>query len=373
MISQHRPLRVLIVEPAGQLWGSERSLLANLAALPPGRVDIGVCLPSATPLEPRLRSLGCRIFPTFVLNLHLKTKVARLRALVGLLVAAVRFSPDVIHVNQTGSSRIALLAGRILRIPVTTHVQLAEDVAYLEALGPLSKGLSSAICISHFIRSLFSPTGPLQNDRLPTFYYPIETSALAQSRPPATPLRVVCVGRLVHVKGQDLLLDALGVLKAKGVTLEAVIVGSTPDESGFDDLLRSQALALGVADQVRWVGFDPNPERLTVGAVAAICPSRHEPFGLVIAEAWVAGLIPVAWRGAGGAAELIVASGGGILFDESTGESLSKALQQALALDLEERDQMVTAGQKWLRESCDPATQASLLADVWSKAVEGRP
>lgn len=365
-----RPLRVLVVEPAGQLWGSERSLLANLAALPAGRAEVAVCLPADTPLVGHLQSLGFQTFPTFISDLHRKSKLERLRALIGLLVASVRFSPDVLHVNQTGSARIALMAGRILGVPVTTHVQLAEDVAYLEGLGRWLGGLSAAICISEYIRGLFAPDGPLQPDRLPTFYYPVDASALEPARPPDSSPRVACVGRLVKVKGQDVLLEALGLLHAEGVVLDAVFVGSTPDGSGFDSALRTQAQRLGIEARVEWVGFDPHPERRTAGAVAAVCPSRNEPFGLVIVEAWIAGTIPIAWRGSGGAAELIAASGGGLLYDEPTGESLAETLTQALHLSSEERLRMVGAGQQWVREACDPTMQAARLADVWNGAAK---
>ena len=361
-------IKILVVEPAGQLWGSEQTLLTNLATLEAADVKVSVCLPPGTPLAGRLSALGISVHPSFVANLHRKGRWARLRALSGLFQAARRSKPDVLHVNQAGATRLALLVGRLLNIPVTSHVQLAEDVEYLEGLGPLLNGLSAVICISDDIRSRFREDGPVPSERLVTIYNPVPLPDHADKTSIHTGPFVACVGRLVQTKGADVLLDALAEM-CSVTALRAVFVGSTSDESGFDVELCSQAKRLDIADRVEWVGFDPVPARHLAGAVASVCPSWHEAFGLVVVEAWAANTIPIVWRGAGGAAEIVEKSGGGLMFDEMTGSSLAGVLCQASGMGLDERARLVAAGLAWAKAECNPWTQAGRMADVWAQAA----
>src|SRR5258708_5111878 len=126
--------RVLIIEPAGNLWGSERVLLDFLQHTFQCGWQIGVCCPPNSPIISRLSLVPVRIFPQFIAELHLQARAYRLLAAIKLLWVAIRFRPALIYVNQAGASRIALFVGRRLRIPVVAHVRLVEDVAYVQSL-----------------------------------------------------------------------------------------------------------------------------------------------------------------------------------------------------------------------------------------------
>lgn len=361
-------LRVLVLEPSGNLWGSEQVLLTTIRARAKGDAEMAVCLPPGTPLEPHVSRAGLTVYPTFVADLHLRGRMARLRAVYGLMRAARRFRPDVLHVNQAGATRIALIVGKLLSIPVTTHIQISEDVPYIEGLGRWVSRLACVFCVSDAVRAQFDPQGPVLPDRILTLYNPVDVRTMRRAEVVADPPFVTCVGRLVHTKGQDVLLEALAE-RTRDEALRAVFVGNTPDASGFDLELRDQAARLGIEPAVEWIGFDANPARYLSGAVASVCPSRNEPFGLVIVEAWAAGTIPIAWKGAGGAAELIEQSGGGLLFDDFTGASLAATLRRAMTLSPAERSRLVEAGQTWARAECDPVRQSARMMTVWKNVA----
>lgn len=364
------PSRVLILEPAGQLYGSERVLLDvldGLAALP---WRVGVCLPGGTPLVARLRERSVRVFPTLLGELHRRGKPARLTAGLGLLGAGLQFRPDLLYVNQAGATRLALAAARVLRVPVVTHVRLAEDVAYLEALAPSRRAVPAILCVSNSLASLFRPDGPFGRDRLVTLYDPFALSDdLPASSPAASPARFVCLGRLARQKGQDVLLHAWRLFQedAHDASVEFVGAGAAGDPFARD----LHALANGLGVSPHWVGFDPAPARLLEGATALVCPSRYEPLGRVLFEAWQAGTVPIVWAGSGGAAEVVAESGGGLIYDEQTGESLARALSRATALTPEERATLVDCGRRWVRGACGPDAHARSLAAVWDLAVAG--
>jgi glycosyltransferase involved in cell wall biosynthesis len=78
-------------------------------------------------------------------------------------------------------------------------------------------------------------------------------------RPDATD--IVCLGELRAVKGFDVLIEALSILKAAGRRVTATIAGEGPDQAE----LKALAEEFGVADQVRFVGYRPAREAFALG------------------------------------------------------------------------------------------------------------
>lgn len=102
--------------------------------------------------------------------------------------------------------------------------------------------------------------------------------------------KLVQVARLdATKKGQDILINAISILKKRGITnVEVTFIGDGPDMA----TLRGQASRLGIDNQIHFEGLR---ERRHIYAnlkdFDAMChPSRWEGFGLTIAEAMAAGL-----------------------------------------------------------------------------------
>jgi glycosyltransferase involved in cell wall biosynthesis len=108
--------------------------------------------------------------------------------------------------------------------------------------------------------------------------------------PDGAPL-LIALGRLIEKKGFDVLLCALAKLPEGYLWL----AGS----GALADSLRAQAERLGVADRVRFLGWFDKQERLFAAADICVIPSRSEPFGNVVVEAWAAGCPLVATRSEG--------------------------------------------------------------------------
>lgn len=120
---------------------------------------------------------------------------------------------------------------------------------------------------------------------------------------------VLYTGRLVEVKGLDLLLNAFAKSKHNGYKL--VIVGNGEKE----ELLRQQALRLGIVGDVVFAGFYTGVELYAWYDIANffILPSRYEPFGAVVNEALVYGCPVVASKYIG--ATDFINEANGMLFD----------------------------------------------------------
>lgn len=109
---------------------------------------------------------------------------------------------------------------------------------------------------------------------------------------------VLFVGELRHLKGVDVLLEALADLNhSQRVT--AVIVGGGPDAETF----KAQAERLGLADLVTFPGPMPARDAFRLGRVMVV-PSRAESFPYIVLEAGAAGL-PLIATSVGGIPEIV--------------------------------------------------------------------
>ena len=124
------------------------------------------------------------------------------------------------------------------------------------------------------------------------------------SEPPAGPSRLLAVGRLVDVKGFDLLIDALAALSRARPGLDArlEIVGDGPERAA----LERRVDAAGLADRVTLPGhLGPVAlrERLRA-ATLFVLPSRSEGVPLALLEAMAAG-VPVLAADVGGVGDVL--------------------------------------------------------------------
>jgi glycosyltransferase involved in cell wall biosynthesis len=106
----------------------------------------------------------------------------------------------------------------------------------------------------------------------------------------------------------------------------------------------AMAQALGIAARVHFLGFCADMPALMRAADLLACPSRYEPFGLVILEALASGL-PVVTAANVGAAELISPEAGVVLADCNDAAALAASLRGHLAAP-ERRRAMAAAARR---------------------------
>jgi len=113
---------------------------------------------------------------------------------------------------------------------------------------------------------------------------------------------VLIVGRLVYQKGPDLLVAAIPYILKHYPNAKFVFAGDGEMRTEAEH----QARNTGVGHAVRFVGKqDPSALRDLFKSTDCVCvPSRNEPFGIVILEAWSAGK-PVVATTNGGPNEIV--------------------------------------------------------------------
>lgn len=108
------------------------------------------------------------------------------------------------------------------------------------------------------------------------------------------------IGELRHLKGVDVLLNALASLQAKGrAAITAKIVGSGPDDAEFRQL--AEQLQLG--KNVTFTGPMPAREAFPLGR-CLVLPSRAESFPYIVLEA-AAAQVPMILTDVGGIPEIV--------------------------------------------------------------------
>ena len=132
---------------------------------------------------------------------------------------------------------------------------------------------------------------------------------------------VLALGRLHENKAFDVLIRAMARLP--GVFLW--LAGEGPRERALRDLARS----LGVADRVRFLGWRDDVPALLAAADLLACPSRIEPLGNVIIEAWAHGK-PVVAAAAAGPRALIEPERSGLLVPVEDATALADAIGRVL-------------------------------------------
>lgn len=180
-------------------------------------------------------------------------------------------------------------------------------------------------------------------ERIQTLYNRIDIDALQAALVPRAEARealgleaqawvVGNVGRLHPDKDQATLLrgfaQALPDLPA-GARL--AILG----KGRLEAKLKALAAELGIAGQVDFLGQVPDARRYFQAFDVFALSSDHEPFGMVLLEAMVAG-VPVLATACGGAREVV--EGVGVLFPLADAAQLAQALRHMAALDAQQRE-----------------------------------
>ena len=145
----------------------------------------------------------------------------------------------------------------------------------------------------------------------------------AAAAPAAETATLVALGRLHPNKGFDVLLRALALLPP-ATTL--ALAGEGPERAALEAL----AAELGIAARVRFLGWRQDAGALLKAADVFVCPSRSEPLGNVVIEAWSA-TRPVVAAAAEGPRELIADGADGLLVPKEDAAALAGAIGALLA------------------------------------------
>jgi phosphatidylinositol alpha-1,6-mannosyltransferase len=162
---------------------------------------------------------------------------------------------------------------------------------------------------------------------------------------------IVSVGRLVHRKGQDFLIDSLPIIAQKVPNVHLLLVGEGP----YRAELERRSKTLGVRDRITFIGrvqYSELPEYICAGDIFAM-PSRSrlaglevEGLGIVYLEASACGL-PVIGGISGGAPDAVLEGITGFSVDGRSATAIAEAAIRLLS-NPEYAEKLGAQGREWV-------------------------
>lgn len=232
-----------------------------------------------------------------------------------------------------------------LRVVLNIHEHMSESLGYLYPT-PRSRLAARWVATQLFPRAdrIVVVADELKRDLAANFgasprliavhRNPVDLEGIrALSREPVSPFfpdddnrpMICALGRVVYLKGIDILLNAMAALRPTLAT-RLIVVGDGPER----ERLSGQARQLGLEDAVRFVGWQSNPWRYLARAnVLALC-SRTEAFPNALVEAMALGIPTVAVECTAGIRECLDDGDAGLLVPPNDGPALSRALHRVL-------------------------------------------
>ncbi|MEY3165935.1 MAG: hypothetical protein RLZZ291_452, partial [Actinomycetota bacterium] len=193
-------------------------------------------------------------------------------------------------------------------------------------------------------------------------FSPCDSMSLRQRHGLGSRPTIVSVGRLVHRKGQDRLIEALPKVLESIPDAALVLVGEGPYRKHLDGLVNKYDLS-GNVFFIGRINFAELPNYIGMGDVFAM-PSRSRLFGLeveglgiVYLEASSCGL-PVIGGSSGGAPDAVLDGETGYVVDGNDLTAISTQIVRLLS-DEKLRKEMGGRGRKWAIENW--------RWEIWSK------
>jgi glycosyltransferase involved in cell wall biosynthesis len=375
-------MRVLIIEPAGLLWGSERALIDLLSHVDRERFDVTVVCPAQSPLLDELDRLRVTTMEAPLDLLHIRGRLARAKAAAALASVVWRVEPHVVHLNQAGLLRTVAFACHLSGAPLICHVRLLEDARRLYERRSLWLGAKQYIAISDAVCAQLQGGPGVGRSTISRIYDPLDESAMKSRAEEKRPgelreelsipphARVVAhIGRLCADKRQDLLIEAAGMLDADDIHF--VIVGAEPppprDAPSYRNSLERRAEELGVRGKVLFTGMRSDVPAIMRMSDVVVLTSAEEALGRVLLEALSLGK-PIIGPAAGGPAEIIGADERGLAFEVGKPASFANCIL-ATFKDPVSAAARAQRGNAWVRATCAPSHHARQIEKAYAQAA----
>lgn len=337
-------LRVLHAITRLTLGGSSENTIASCVALNRAGYD---CTLAASFRESDASSLadarrrGCRIVDVRALGREV-APLADLTALAQLVRLTRREHPAVVHTHTSKAGFIGRLAAIIARVPAVIH-QPHGHIFYgyysprrTAAFTALERGaarwtdriitLTDRGAAEHLAHGIGRPE---QYVSVPSGVPTAELRAAAPTRSEARArlgldpdtFIIVGLGRLVPIKGFDLLVQSLPSVMGQIPSARLLLVGDGAERVRLDAIASSH----GVAERLQMTGAPDDVTSYLAAADVVAVPSRNEGMGRVLVEAMALGL-PVVATAVGGIPDVVTDGECGRLVEPEAPEALAAAL-----------------------------------------------
>lgn len=296
---------------------------------------------------------------------------------------------DLIHTRSRAPGWSGLRAAKLAKVPFMTTYHSTVHTAPRAKVFYNSVLLRGDVCIanSHYTGAQISAVYPHWRDKIRVvprgcdvdalagapFDSAARTAKRAQWGVPETAFVILCPARVTSLKGQHVLVQALGRLSGEKKPY-LVLVGSAQGRDDYVANLTAQADEIGLSSRLVFAGLENTMPHAYAAADMAIVPTiRPEPFGRTIIEAQAAGL-PVIATDAGGYRETVksgaIDTGGtGRLVPMGEAAPLAAAIDELLALSPADLTRMGENGRAHIEANFTQAAMCARTLNVYAELL----
>jgi glycosyltransferase involved in cell wall biosynthesis len=279
------------------------------------------------------------------LSLEMRKGLADPRGWLRLLAWLRKHKPDIVHAHLPHAAWMARAARLLVHSPAFVDtIHSASTGCWTRRFGyRLTRSLPGCVvAVSHAAAESHVDAGMVNPQRLKVIYNGVDMEAWRPDAPNRETLRHnlglgnefvwLAAGRIEPVKDYPTILRAVAMLS---MPARLVIAGAGSQQQELELL----AERLGVAGQVRFLGFVPDVRRWMQAADGFILTSRWEGLPIAVLEAAACELPQVATR-VSGTCEAIEDGATGLLAEPGDHAGLAKAMNRLMAMPREERRSM---------------------------------
>jgi len=316
-----RPRIAHVINSLG-LGGVPQLVYQLLAALPRDGQELWLYLLRGAPDQPEGRLPQAERFRNLGIKLRFPRRDEKKFYVVGELCRWLQEDRiDILHTHSYKPNLYGRLAGSLCRnrgLRIIAHYhndydnkwQEDDSLVYEQLLAhSCDRFLACSEAVGHHVaeRIGIAPGAVrvvLNGIDLERFRHTGDRAALRAELGIAPERRVVgMVGRLCRQKAQDVLLQAAPRIRAQFPDVLFLLAGAA-DEAATLAELQGMAADLGLAEQVRFLGYVRDIPRIYGALDVLAMPSRWEGFGLALAEAMAMG-VPIVTTPVGGIPEVV--------------------------------------------------------------------
>ncbi len=301
---------------------------------------------------------------------------------------------EVIHARSRAPAWSALLAAQRTHTPFVTtyHGSYNQTNPFKGFYNSVMARGDAVIANSKYIADLITERHPFAADRITVIHRGSDLKGLAPENvnalrrqalkdswgvPAGRPI-VLNMARLTNWKGQKVVIEAMGALKAQGITKPiAILAGDAQGRDGYVAELKQLIADRNLQDQVRLVGHCADvPAAMALADVSVVASIEPEAFGRAAVEAQAA-RVPVIVSDLGAVPETVLAPPDA-LETERTGwrvppgdsVALANAIQSALNQSPEERLAMTGRGLDHTSKNFTVETMCAKTLEVYRQVLE---